>query len=527
MLTLPAMPARARSARLGSALAFTLALATPVDAAVDAAPDTPDQRVVLAAKAAAKATPPPPRLAAVVPANTFRPFSGLAVKPAPIDMLGMKYRAHSRHGLISDWVLTAILYMLWAVIVLVLVYTARHYFFTLNRLFGTQRHPYLDIDTGDWPTVDVMVPAHNEEAVVADCLQALLDVDYPPHKLRIMAVNDRSTDRTRSIIDQFTERYPGRVHALHRVDNATPGKAAALRDATDLVSGDIMIMFDADYIPGRGLIRQLAAPFFDPEVGAVMGRVVPVNTGSNLLTRLLDMERSGGYQVDQQARMNLRLVPQYGGTVGGVRRKALDAIGGWTMDTLAEDTDLTYRLLLKGWKTTYENRSECYEEVPEVWPVRLRQIMRWTKGHNQAAFRYARQLLTSDKVSLRERLDGLLLLGVFAMSPILLFGWLLAATLFYFNTTDWLTGVFALLALMSYSALGNMAVFFEIAAAVYLDGSRRRIRLLPLNYLGFLVSLMAISKATLEQAVMPWFIERRIQWDKTSRYRQSAGAAVK
>ena len=74
-----------------------------------------------------------------------------------------------------------------------------------------------------------------------------------------------------------------------------------------------------------GLLKQLVAPFFDPEVGAVMGRVVPVNSGANLLTRLLDLERSGGYQVDQQARMNMNLMPQYGGTVGGVR---LSARGG-------------------------------------------------------------------------------------------------------------------------------------------------------------------------------------------------------
>src|SRR5205814_9163297 len=84
--------------------------------------------------------------------------------------------------------------------------------------------------------------------------------------------------------------------------------------------------------------------------------------GKKLLTRILDLERSGGYQVDQQARMNLHFVPQYGGTVAGIRKSALDEIGGWNENTLAEDTDLTYRMLLGGWKTVYENRAECYEE---------------------------------------------------------------------------------------------------------------------------------------------------------------------
>jgi cellulose synthase/poly-beta-1,6-N-acetylglucosamine synthase-like glycosyltransferase len=449
----------------------------------------------------------------------FAPFSAFISKPKTQDWIDLKYRARSRTSLISDNALTTMLYLLWAVIVLVIVYTARHYFFTFSRLFGEQRHPYLDIVTADWPEVTIMIAAHNEEAVIADSLQALLEVDYPAGKIRIMPVNDRSTDRTKEIIDEISARHPGRITALHRSEGA-PGKAAALKDATTHVSSDIIIVFDADYVPGRGLIKQLVAPFFDPEVGAVMGRVVPLNTSKNLLTRLLDMERAGGYQVDQQARMNMRLVPQYGGTVGGVRRSALQAIGGWRDDALAEDTDLTYRLLLNGWKTVYQNRSECYEEVPESWPVRVKQIKRWSKGHNQAAFRYASQLLLSNKMSAREKLDGLLLLGVFAMSPILLFGWILAIILFYFNATNWLIGVLALFSLMSYSALGNFAAFFEIGAAVHLDGSRERIRLMPLNYFGFLVSLLSISAASLSQLFFDWLFRRKMVWDKTARYRK-------
>src|SRR5581483_3211648 len=118
--------------------------------------------------------------------------------------------------------------------------------------------------------------------------------------------NDRSTDGTRDIIDEFIHEHPARITPFHRV-GGKPGKAAALKDAMRMVETEIVLVFDADYIPGRALIRQLVAPFFDPEVGSVMGRVVPINVGKKLLTRLLDLERSGGYQVDQQARMNLGL----------------------------------------------------------------------------------------------------------------------------------------------------------------------------------------------------------------------------
>src|SRR5438552_16458754 len=139
-----------------------------------------------------------------------------------------------------------------------------------------------------------MVPAHNEERVIGGMLDALLAADYPPDKLVVVPIDDRSTDGTRAIVDDYAARFPGRVRPYHR-EGGRPGKAAALREASELFQGEIHLVFDADYLPGRGLIKQLVAPFFDPEVGAVMGRVVPLNLNRGLLTRLLDLERAGGY----------------------------------------------------------------------------------------------------------------------------------------------------------------------------------------------------------------------------------------
>lgn len=405
--------------------------------------------------------------------------------------------------------------------IFLLIYTFRHILFTLNRLFGKQRHPYSDIDVANWPSVTVLIAAHNEEAVISGSIKALLEVDFPADKLDIVPVNDRSTDRTREIIDKFVALHPNRIHPFHRIDGK-PGKAAALKDVTTTVTSDIIVVFDADYIPSKGLIKQLVSAFFDPEVGAVMGRVVPLNVGTNLLTRLLDLERSAGYQVDQQARMNLKLVPQYGGTVGGVRMRALHSIGGWHDDVLAEDTDLTFRLLLRGWKTVYQNRCECYEEVPESWPVRYKQIKRWAKGHNQALTRHALALLRDRSVPIFERLDGLLLLGVYLMSPIVIVGWLIGILVFYFGDMPLAIGLLSIIAFTSYCTLGNFAAFFEIAAAVHLDYNHRRIRLLPFNLIGFIVSLVGISEATLDQLLTDDLLHRRFHWDKTVRYRKES-----
>ena len=408
-------------------------------------------------------------------------------------------------------------YFLFAIVAVISLYTARHYWFTLNRLFGFQRHPYIDTDTADWPQVTILVAAHNEEKVISHILAALMGVNYPPEKMLVVPVNDRSTDKTREIIDRFCQDHPGRIRPFHRT-GGKGGKAAALKDAMELVATEVILIFDADYIPGTGLIKQLVAPFFDPEVGGVMGRVVPLNVGTNLLTRLLDLERSGGYQVDQQARMNLRLVPQHGGTVAGVRLSALREIGGWNDNSLTEDTDLTYRLLLHGWKTVYQNRSECYEEVPETWQARVKQIMRWAKGHNQALANYGLHLLFGKhRATLRERIDGFLLLGVYIMAPLTLLGWLLALGVFYEGYAP-LHGVIALLSITAYSAVGNFAAFFEIAAAARLDYTRQRICLLPFLILGFGVSIFSVSRAFVSQLMAP-LTGAQFHWDKTERFR--------
>lgn len=410
-----------------------------------------------------------------------------------------------------------LLHLLYDMIVtLIIIYTIRHYIFTFNRLYGTQRHPYIDIDTATWPSVTVLVAAHNEEAVIAHSLDSLIAVQYPRDRFKIIVVNDRSKDRTGEIVDEYVAKHPGLIYHFQRVQGK-PGKAAALKDATQLVTSELILVFDADYTPGIGLIKQLAAPFFDPEVGLVMGRVVPMNTGRNLLTRLLDMERAGGYQVDQQARMNMGLVPQYGGTVGGVRRATLEDVGGWRDDTLSEDTDITYRALLKGWKTVYQNRSECYEEVPENWPVRIRQIIRWAKGHNQSLFRYSGYVLQNNTLLFTERMDALLLLGVYVMSPIILAGWIIGMILFYEGEMLLYGGYMPLLWLISYSSVGNTAAFFEIAAATYLDGGKNRIRLLPFNFLNFVISILSVTRGMITHALAK--PAHREKWDKTVRFR--------
>lgn len=422
----------------------------------------------------------------------------------------------------NPYVKYSILIPLYGIIILIFIYVIRHYIFAFDRLFGKQRNIYSEIMEARWPSVTVIIPAHNEEIVIRETLNAITRVDYPLDLLQVIVINDRSTDSTADIINEFVEKFPKRVQAFHR-HKGTPGKSASLKDALPLVKNEFLIILDADNMASLFLIKRLVAPFFDPEIGAVMGRVVPANTGVNLLTRLLDMERSAGYQVGQQARYNINGIPQYGGTDGGVRMQALEEVGGWRSDALAEDTEITFGLLCQGWKIVYQNNSECLEQSPETWPVRINQIKRWGKGHNQVMMHYVFNIFFNKKINYIAKIDGLFLLCIYLLSPLLLLGWILFIMAFFLNILLFTKTVLIFLIIISFCCTGNFSLFFEVSTAVHLDGLRgiknNRIRLLPMNYLNFFVSMIALSSALLEQITVDLF-KKEIVWIKTQRFKE-------
>lgn len=409
--------------------------------------------------------------------------------------------------------------------VIIVAYFIRHYVFTLNRFFARQKISYNDILDDRAASITVLVPMHNEEKVIASSFEALRRCDYPRDRFEVIAINDHSTDRTREIVESYLARareeagqWPT-LTALHRYSGPR-GKQHAINDALKIAKGDIVLIFDADYIPPVGILRSLSICFTDPQVGAVMGRVVPINAGANLLTRLEDLERSGGYQVDQQARYNLGLVPQYGGTVGGFRKDLVLALGGFKGNVIAEDTELTYRLLLNGWKVAYANRAECYEEAPETWQVRARQIQRWSRGHNQVLFSYLWPVLRTPNLGFWEKLDAVLLLFIY-MLPLMWWGSLLAMlVLLFLGELSLVSGALPLVTSIVYGCIGNFAPFYELAMAAMLDGSAERVRLLPYFLYYFAFSLWYTAVGAME-AIVDRLSGRTIEWKKTERFRNA------
>jgi hypothetical protein len=155
--------------------------------------------------------------------------------------------------------------------------------------------------------------------------------------------------------------------------------------------------------------------------------------------------------------------------------------------------------------------------VPNAWPVRVRQITRWSRGHNECMRRYSRTLIQNlGWTGWWQRVDGVMLLGVYAMSAVVLFGWILVLGLFFagVNAGPW---ALVFLAIAAYSAIGNFAVFFEIAAAARLDGYRNRIRLLPFLFFNFIISVISTARTVLPDRLR--IRTRHFVWHKTERSR--------
>lgn len=400
-------------------------------------------------------------------------------------------------------------------VALITAYLIRHYLFTFAVLRNTRKTGNISntLNNSYEPTVSILIPAHNEEHVIGALLQNMTQINYPNNKLEIIAIDDASTDQTGNIADSYAKNNP-LIKVLHRTAKVGGrGKPAALNDAIKRTEGEIIICFDADYIPHPDVVRKLVQKFQDPTVGAVQGRPVVLNEPENMVTRMNTLERLGGYKVDQQARDLLDLIPQFGGTVGGFRRCIITEIGGFDEAMITEDTDLTFEIVLAGYRIRYADDAECYEEAVASWPAYWRQRHRWAKGHMQVCFKHSFRVVQSKNLVLKQKLDGLLLLHVYFMPLITLVSMFLGIYLIVAGST--VAGLLWLIVPTSvYSFVGNFAPFFEVGLGAYLDGRKEAQWLTPLLIFLFLVNMTICASAFLS-LMTDKALGRRSAWVKT------------
>ncbi len=248
------------------------------------------------------------------------------------------------------------------------------------------------------PRVTVQLPIFNEQYVVDRLLQAVCRLDYPREKLEIQVLDD-STDETVNVARGLAEYYASQGYSItyHHRTNRAGFKAGALDEGLKSATGEFVAIFDADFVPPQDFLQRTIHHFTNPKIGMVQTRWTHINRNYSFLTEVEAILLDGHFVLEHSARARSNVFFNFNGTAGVWRRAAIDDAGGWEHDTLTEDTDLSYRAQLKGWKFVYRQDVECPAELPVEMTAFKTQQARWAKGLTQTGKKILPQVLRSEQ----------------------------------------------------------------------------------------------------------------------------------
>jgi cellulose synthase/poly-beta-1,6-N-acetylglucosamine synthase-like glycosyltransferase len=248
------------------------------------------------------------------------------------------------------------------------------------------------------PRITVQLPIFNEQFVIERLLDSVCRLSYPFDKLDIQVLDD-STDETQAVARGLVEHYAARgfpITYIHR-EQRQGFKAGALANGLDTAKGEFIAIFDADFTPPEDFLLRTIHHFTDPKIGMVQTRWTHINRNYSFLTEVEAMLLDGHFVLEHSGRARSNVFFNFNGTAGLWRRSAIEDAGGWQHDTLTEDTDLSYRAQLKGWKFIYLQDVECPAELPVEMTAFKTQQARWAKGLIQTGKKILPRVLKSDQ----------------------------------------------------------------------------------------------------------------------------------
>jgi cellulose synthase/poly-beta-1,6-N-acetylglucosamine synthase-like glycosyltransferase len=325
------------------------------------------------------------------------------------------------------------------------------------------------VNDEELPHVTVQLPLYNERYVARRVIEAAAALDYPCDRLHIQVLDD-STDDTVELIQSRVAHLQARgvhIDLIHRA-NRVGYKAGALANGLNLTDSELIAIFDADFVPAPDFLRR-TVPYFlaNKEVGVVQTRWGHLNESDNLLTHSQAIAIDGHFAVEQVARSLGDLIFGFSGSCGLWRRTCIEDAGGWHIDTLTEDFDLSYRAHLKHWRFVFVRDVVVPGEIPPHMAAYKQQQARWAKGSTQVLLKLSQPLMQSD-LSFRKRFMGLLQLFQYAIHPIMLLTLVLSPLMLLSRSLDELT-----LAPLGILGLGVPLLCLFGQQALYPDWLRR------------------------------------------------------
>jgi cellulose synthase/poly-beta-1,6-N-acetylglucosamine synthase-like glycosyltransferase len=392
-------------------------------------------------------------------------------------------------------------------------------YYWVNLPKAKQRHENLKqkfnkgLASADWPRVTIQLPIFNERYVVDRLVQSACELDYPKELLEIQVLDD-STDDTVDIAKGVVARMKNHgfdvVH-LHRTDR-TGYKAGALKEGLRSAKGEFIGIFDADFIPSRGFLKETIPYFVQPDVGMVQSRWGHLNRDYSLLTRAQSMGIDGHFGVEQAARSWGSLFMNFNGTAGIWRKETIEDAGGWQADTLTEDLDLSYRAQLKGWKLEFTPLVVCPAELPVTINAFKTQQHRWAKGSIQTAKKTIGKLFRA-KVPLLVKIQGFLHLTHYMVHPLMLLVVLTSIPMLY---TQWffLSIAYPLLVftLFCLATFGPSSMYLFSQRILYQDWKK------SIKFLPFLICLGTGISVNNTKAILEALFGRQSAFIRTPKY---------
>ncbi|HUJ26863.1 MAG TPA: cellulose synthase family protein [Myxococcales bacterium] len=250
---------------------------------------------------------------------------------------------------------------------------------------------------GELPRVTIQLPVFNEMYVVERLIEAVARIEYPRNRLEIQVLDD-STDETQGIARAHVQRLRSEgidITYIHR-DNREGYKAGALQEGLKTARGELVAVFDADFVPARDFLKRSVHYFTDEKVGMVQVRWDHLNRDYSHLTQAQAIFLDGHFVIEHTARNRSGRFFNFNGTAGVWRRATIEDAGGWQHDTLTEDLDLSYRAQLKGWQFVYLPEVVSPAEVPVEMNAFKSQQHRWAKGSIQTARKLLPRILRSN-----------------------------------------------------------------------------------------------------------------------------------
>ncbi len=270
------------------------------------------------------------------------------------------------------------------------------------------------------PFVTIQLPLFNELYVAERLIRAVCAMDYPLDRLQIQVLDD-STDGTVDLVASLVDEYRREgvtIDHIRRTERVG-FKAGALENGLRNATGEFIAIFDADFVPNPGFLRDTLPCFADGSVGMVQTRWEHLNETYSMLTKAQAFAFDAHFAIEQRVRSMAGHFLTFNGTGGIWRRSAIVDAGGWQADTLTEDLDLSFRAQLRGWRLIFRHDVTSPAELPADFNSLKTQQYRWTKGYIQTARKILPRVWSSPLPLSRKILSTLHLSGNVAFPLVL------------------------------------------------------------------------------------------------------------